>query len=233
MGTGCIGFFAGCSGDSPGGSGTTPGQGGETTTDGEGIFATQPALNSEGFEDSEMGLWDIAAEEWGRSTEYQNTGEYSAGLTKGGPDTRDFISTIATASPANLDGGVRISEFTYHWLELESSFGGGVRLFNSDGNLEVGVASNNPSWIIDAGTENEVTADGYRRWIETSLSFNWGDGTVSVGFVDTETGTTHSGEYSLKQGADVETIEISAYTGARGWKSESCHMYWDDIAVVE
>lgn len=192
----------------------------------------QVGLFHAGFEQG-MSLWSIEQSNWSLSSEYAYAGEYSAGIEMSPPDTGGFLRTFASATPLILEGGSQIEEFSFYWLELEQSFGGGIRLLNSNNDVEIGVATDNPNWMIDAanGPRDVYGGDGYGRWIRSDISIDWADGTAEVGFEDTQSNETYSGQHLLKHGTDIETIQIRGFTSNQGWQTESCHMYWDEIEI--
>jgi hypothetical protein len=182
------------------------------------------ALFYEGFEDG-VERWDATADRWGQTSAVAYSGEYSAAI-----GTNTQVSALASA---DIGSGTRISEFSYYWQETSRSYGGGVQLFNSAGEVEIGTASDNPEWIVDdaEGIRPVASGTGYNRWIRTELVFDWGRGTVEVTFRDTETGDGYSQTHALKQGRDVQRIQLTAFTSERDWKNDSCYMSWDDIVV--
>lgn len=146
----------------------------------------------------------------------------------------------ARVIPTGYSGGAEPSQFEFHWNEASSSFGGGIRLFNSGGNEEVGLATNNPQWdVLDAnGIEEVYAGDGEGRWVRYTINFDWSAGTFSTDFEDLQSGATYSdSSRPLVNGVDIEEIRIEYYssgnfvTGSTGSSEKSIEMWFDDISL--
>lgn len=253
-GAGVVGL-AGCSSQSGGGDGgaeatdsptATPT---ETATDSPTETATDsptptPTPIEYGFETGTtlrddrwfVGEHDDGAE-LARAEEFAHSGGFSIGLA-GTP--LDVLATVQLFG-RNEVRGRRISRLRYHWLETGESFGGGVLLLNSDGELELFTGTDNPQWMVLTDEDPSTMpvlyeGDGTRRWIRTEATFDWDAGTAAVAFEDLETGTTRETAVPLGDGTDVAQIRFTPFTSKRyqdgeGFRSGSCHMYWDDILI--
>lgn len=150
------------------------------------------------------------------------------------PNSSGGTEHRATEVPDGYVGGQQISSFEYYWRETGSSFGGGIRLYNSQGNVEIGTMSNNPQWMVDDanGKSYIYGGDGYQNWTRFSLTFDWQAGTVDIDFEDMETGTRETDTRALKHGVDVEMFEVMAYTGS-GWGGGDgvMEMWFSDITL--
>jgi hypothetical protein len=200
-----------------------------TETERESTPETTPpddAVFYDGFED-DLSQWNVVASAWRRTSTTSVSGANSAGI-----DTRSRTETIATA---DLGSGRRISEFSYYWVESSRSWGGGIRLLNDAGEVEIGTTSDNPEWVVDGaeGITQVHPGTEYQRWIQVTLRFDWSDGTAEVEFRDTESGETYTGTHSLKRGENVRTIQLRGFTSERDWQTNECHMLWDDILARE
>jgi hypothetical protein len=207
----------------------------EETTTGDDETTTPVADDGVyGFEGG-LAVWTVEREEWGQRDEVAYAGAYSGGITAGGPDTGDFIGTLATATPDPLSSGGRPSAVSHYWYEREASFGGGLRLVNSEGDVELGTATNNPEWLVDGddGPTELYAGDGYGRWVRVDIAFDWDAGTATVAFEDQQSGSRRSTEVGLAGGVDIEALRLSGFTTEQGWRTESCHMFWDEIMFEE
>lgn len=186
----------------------------------------------DGFEGS-LDPWVPVVDEFGQREDVFYSGTYSGGITTGGPDTGEFLGVLARANPPSLAGGRRPKRISYHWLEREENFGGGLRVLNSEGEVEVGVATDNPQWVVEDGLGRGTVSegDGYDRWVSVTITFDWAAERVKVEFEDRESGQTASRETALAEGVDAETLRLEGFTSEEGWRTESCHMFWDDIIV--
>ena len=168
------------------------------------------------------------------------TGTVYNGSYSGHCDNAQSGTYQARVVPPGYSGGKQPGEYEYYWYETDDSFGGGIRLFNSNGNVEVGTATDNPEWDIDDGNGvNQVYGgDGYGRWVRFRLTFDWGAGTFSADFEDLQSGSsfTDSGR-PLKQGVDIERIQIEDYNKG-GWAASgdvgdgNIEQWFDDIHLA-
>jgi len=139
--------------------------------------------------------------------------------------------------PDKYDGGAQPPEFTFYWNENSgiSSRGGGIRLVNSNGEYEVGLASDNPSWLIDDnnGFESVYSGDGYDRWVRFTITFDWSAGEFDADFEDLDSGATFTDSgRPLKQGQDIEAIQLESQNEQEWRKSNSSiQMWFDDITL--
>lgn len=193
--------------------------GGETETPDNTVFY-------DGFEEN-LEKWNVVESAWRRTSTSAASGANSVGI-----DARGGVGTIATA---DFDSGRRIREFSYYWYESSASWGGGVRLLNDAGDVEIGTTSDNPQWVVDDGDGLTQVDSGteYQRWIRVSLRFDWSSGTVEIEFEDTESGASYTGTHPLKHGENVQGIQIRGFTSERGWKTGECHMLWDEVLARE
>ncbi|ELZ48976.1 hypothetical protein C464_06180 [Halorubrum coriense DSM 10284] len=140
------------------------------------------------------------------------------------------------ASRVYHDGGEQIRAFEFYWRETENSYGGGVRLKNSNGDYELGVATDNPAWVIDDanGQREPATGEGgYSHWVRFLVVFDWSAGTFSVDFESygPDEATYSESDIPLKQGVDVETVELWNYHVVGGWGDGALEMWWDGIST--
>ncbi|WP_372611595.1 fibronectin type III domain-containing protein [Halomonas sp.] len=131
-------------------------------------------------------------------------------------------------------GGEQPDRFVYYFQERETSAGGGVRLVNSNGNYEGGTATDNSEHVIDfaPGYEYTNTRTGeYDAWVRVEWDFNWGTGEVTASFENLITGTSSSATRSLKQGVDIESVELWNFNNpiSVGWGDGTLDMWWDGL----
>lgn len=164
-----------------------------------------------------------------------NTSRTYSGSYSGYCNSPQSNQPQAAVIPPNYDGGVKISEFEYYYQETINSSGAGIRLINSNGNVEVGTASDNPQWAIDDGngTDGEVEKSQYDTWHRITLTFDWTAGTFSVDWDDL------GGSYSytdsgrpLKQGVDVEKIQLDEYHAGNWQPGSAIDMWYDEIRIT-
>ncbi|WP_434521295.1 hypothetical protein [Halorubrum sp. AS12] len=145
--------------------------------------------------------------------------------------------SVPRASRVYHDGGEQIAAFEYYWQEANPSYGGGIRLKNSNGDYELGLATDNPAWIVDSSSgKTYVVGSGdfsqdYNKWVRFLVTFDWDAGTFTFTGEDLNDGYTESKTFDLKQGVDVETVELWNYSGAPGWGGGQLIMWWDHIAT--
>jgi len=187
------------------------------------------------FEDGDVAEWNSNTGKWIADTQtYGGTSPYQ-GTYCGVADSPDFVEVAATLTPPELDGGFQPTQFIYYWEETNTSNGGGLRLSNSNGNYEVGMATDNPQWYYSGGDGigQFYGGDGYERWIEVILEFDWSNGNYTLDVTDLSSGgnATHSG--SLRQGTDIETVEIVNFSGGSWESGSNFRMGYDAIQIQE
>ncbi len=151
------------------------------------------------------------------------SGSYSAGIT-------DSSADQAIAEARIYDLGARPNNMSFYWYETSSSHGGGLRLYDSNGNHVVSFASDNPQWdLVDADGRTQVY-DGnsnFDDWIYVELDFDWATGTYDYFIENTDTSNSVSGTRTLDSATNIEKLKIENY--ASGWTSSSMYMWFDDI----
>ncbi|WP_049970572.1 hypothetical protein [Haladaptatus cibarius] len=205
--------------------------GGGTATDSRRfITPLDSGLWYDDFEDGLGSEWTVDATHLITKTNRVYEGEQSVGI-----EISDAIPVLAQCQPSPIAGGQQIAGFRFYWQEGQSSYGGGLRLKNSQGESEVGFATDNPQWIVhDANGTTQLKGDdsAYGNWVETRFVFNWEAGTFSVRVEDFGTGTVRQHSGPLKHGSDVETISLENYS--TGWGTDSnCWMWYDSFAVEQ
>lgn len=202
-----------------------------TKTDSITIEVTESELPSAvtyGFETGDTLNWVVNGK-LNAVTDTVYNGSYSGKITKS-----SGIEPVAYAIP--YEGGNKLSSFEFYWKETSAQSGGGIRLLNSNGDVEAGFATTNPQWVIDDGNgATEVyNGDGYNRWIRFTITFNWGSGTFDVSFEDLSSGSTFtSSERPLKQSIDIEKINIENHNHIGSWQGEGTMEMWFDNIVAK
>lgn len=177
-----------------------------------------------GFESGNLNDWTVNNLSTAQDRVW--AGEYSA-----------FANTVETTQPLAsqaLFDGTEIPIFSFAFQETTASNGGGIRLKNSNGDYELGIATDNPQWIIDDNNgESQIYAgDGTDRWVRFELSFDWLDNTFRFKGRDYESGEVITEDTRpLKQGVDIETVEIWSYGGGWGGGSD-IEMWFDNVGDV-
>lgn len=149
-------------------------------------------------------------------------------------DVAEPTSPIATESPDATQGGANVSYFYWYFNEPSAQKGGGIRLWNSNGNLEMGVATDNPQWFINDGNGfNEVYGgDGYDRWVEVLITLNWGANAFDITITDLSTFSEYSDTgRPLVNGTDFEYFTIDGHNQG-AWNSDSDYGMWVDNIEV-
>jgi outer membrane protein assembly factor BamB len=197
-----------------------------------------------GFETG-LGDWTVVEDALNRTAAVAYEGSYAAGINY---DELDSIDTIAYL---DVTESIRPSRLTFAWRETSGSFGGGILLRNAGGTMECFAGSNNPEWTVigdnspdgpgatEFGRTEDDTFDEstlYDRWIQTELEFDWTDSKFDATFTDTVSGETATQTFSLNKGENISQIELHGYTALEYEpgsepSTDSCHMYWDEIAI--
>jgi len=181
-----------------------------------------------GFETGDVSRWDTV-NDLSAVTEPYN-GSYS-GLC----DNAQSGQPQARVVPNGYSGGLKPDKFEFYYKERSDSFGGGIRLVNSDGNIELGIATDNPNYHIDDGNGDEGLSNGeVGVWHRMTVVFDWSQGEFSVDFENLSNNNTYTdSNRPLKNGVDIEAIQIDDYTNvSTGWQGGgSIDMNFDDIGL--
>jgi len=177
----------------------------------------------EGFEDGTLGNFTADDNDFKIQTNKVYVGSYSIGI-----EDYDSDQTVASATP--FPNGSKPLSFSFYWLESSSSNGGGVRLFDSNGNNVVSFASDNPGWVLDDGggvTEIKGDDSEYDMWNFVEFDFDWDAGTYNYSVERLSDGLTRTGTRNLDSTQDIKTIEIQSYNdGAGGWPGNPTHAFY-------
>ncbi|WP_121577213.1 hypothetical protein [Haloarcula sp. Atlit-47R] len=170
----------------------------------------------ESFEDG-VEMWSGGS--FNRATDRAYTGDASLKVENGTPSM-------------SWEGGPKPDTIEWYWQESSSgSYGGGVRFKNSNGQYELGNATNNPEWMLSDGDNltQIYNGDGYNRWVRTTLTFNWQNGQYDVEMEDMTSGHVETrADQPLKNGVDIDTVEVWEYSG--GWTTGGAiNMWFDDL----
>lgn len=197
----------------------------------------------ETFESGTLDNWNVNNSDFVIKTDNVFQGTYSAGI-------EDSFNSVYLYATYPMSDTRQISEMTFHYYETSSQSGSGVRLYNSNGNQELGIATNNPQWVF-APTDNEADIvevfDGgddpngggsavYNTWHRVNLVFDWGVPEVSWTWENLDDGITKTGTQPVQQGVDVDFVELHQFKGFGGeaWATSgtpSAAMWYDNITI--
>lgn len=135
-------------------------------------------------------------------------------------------------------GARRIESVEWYWQETSGSKGGGLRILNSDGNVECGFATDNPEWYVFDADNDTARVDGgtgYDLWVYTRLWFDWENSEFCLRVKDIDGGGGgHSSKHGLAHGVDAARINIDCFhTGGGGWQGGDGIEMWFDSLLVE
>lgn len=184
----------------------------------------------DGFEDGNLDEWTVHESNFQIYSSPTYDGSYSAGI--------EYDSTpedVADIIPDLTSGGYQASQFSFYWYENSSSSGGGIRLLNSNGNPEIGFASDNNEWDIeDANGFSQVYGgDGYERWIYVEMTFDWANGNADVYIEDLSSGTTsnNTGRPLINE-VNIEKIKIKEYNNSAWGSQGAMYMWFDNLKIT-
>lgn len=111
----------------------------------------------------------------------------------------------------------------------QTSHGFGMRLHNSNGDVEWGAATDNPQWVVHDAAEGDgyggahdtllwdPADEFYNEWVRVEATFDWSTDppTHETTFTRLSTGETRSKTGALRQGVDIQDFRPQKYnTGA-------------------
>lgn len=185
----------------------------------------------EGFEDG-MDNWEVIRGA-STSTEKQYNGSQSLNI-----GTWGIANSYPYTKRKVKDGGHKLETFIYYYNEInDDSTGQGIRLMNSSGNYEFGVASQNPEHDIDdANGYSQVYDPGenYDVWRKVKVTIDWTAGTFDVEWSEGDASPYYTvTDRPLKENKDIEYIEVWGTDGdSEPWHSEpEAGHFLDDVSV--
>ncbi|WP_135851305.1 hypothetical protein [Halorussus salinus] len=153
-----------------------------------------------------------------------------------GTQAGKLSSTSATAASKELNPtGTRIDGFDYYYWEPKfNQNGGGVRFQNSDGNWELGTATDNPQFVLDGATTEIDSGDSYAEWVHVDVSFDWDEtpSTATATFSYTEHDYEWTATVEMAEGIDVSTIYLAGYGDSWGGGGTT-EMWFDGMRYSE
>lgn len=137
-----------------------------------------------------------------------------------------------------LDDPVPVESFKYYWYETSNAVGGGVRLFDTSGDLIGGAATNNPQWHAksDSYQAYEFHNPGeYGFWVETNITVDRTNNDLTVSMERMDTGFSDSSTDTLNSQDDVDYIEFSGFNRPGGnptWDWAAKNIWFDDWSLT-
>lgn len=184
----------------------------------------------DGFEDGQVDdTWTVTNSYLTAAQDRVYAGDYSAYTSNSSSGTY-----IARFQPSALSGGDQIEDFFFYYQETSNQSGGGMRLLNSNGDVELGVATDNPQFFADgASGPTEIDGgSGYDDWVKVTVTPDWSAGTFDVEFYNIDDDYTRTGTFDLKQGVDVETVQFDDYNAGAWQGGSNMDMWIDNVAVM-
>lgn len=122
-----------------------------------------------------------------------------------------------------------ISRLSYYYLEWSISNGGGIRLVDTEDNMILGVATDNPQLDVADATGifngiNTLPGGNYNRWIQVRATIDWDRSTFSVVWESVGDDITFFEEKAcnrpLKRRERVKKIKWSNYR-VNNWRKDN------------
>lgn len=173
-----------------------------------------------GFED--MSVWSVNNGGQASDRVYQGSNSYYSAA---------FGSSVQ-ASWTPFPNGNQPDTFTFYYQETSNSTGGGVRLLNSNGNYEGGIATDNPEFEVDFDSTSGFLNSGatYDEWVEVFCDFDWSNGgEVTISWSALSSGNGYSSTFTLKEKVDISTVELWNYNNGT-WGDGDLIMWWDELS---
>jgi len=170
-----------------------------------------PYLN-EDFQD-DLSDWGNVYNGFTLRTDRSYEGGQSGGVKDGDP-------TYLQAEH-DMGGGVKIEAIEWFWTEETNSYGGGLKLINSNGDEECGAFSSNPDWDLLKGGSGGYNGyqlvyiksnQNYEDWNRFRIYFDWNNSKFRFYGVDLADNETFIGEYNLLNGVDIQKVQIVNYS---------------------
>jgi hypothetical protein len=167
-----------------------------------------------------------------------DTGQVYAGSYSGLIDSIQTGTYHARDIPSGYLGGLQPEKFIFYlYHDGKNSSGSGMRLINSNGNVEFGGGDDSTAVFVDGGNGTNVVDGTTTRvgpWREYKFIINWENSEFTATITETDT-STEIGTVTepLKQGLNIESVQIDAYhSGDSGWQSGfAVNDWYDEIGL--
>ncbi len=185
---------------------------------------TPPTIFYDGFE-SGVTKWTTDYE-FERKSDAAYAGSYSAGRDEyyyADPD-----DAVASISPTQID------EISWYWQEDSNQYGSSLSLYNSNGNRELAIGTENPQWTFWDGTgyDEDIYDPGvYDTWMYVKLhNFDWANGTYDYHYENTNSGHVETGTRSMNHAVDISEIWLGTKPDD---SSTRLFSRWDEVEVLK
>jgi len=201
------------------------------------------------FEDFESGTvqsyWTKYDTRWTVTNGLSMYGTYSGGLGY----VSGALENIVLLAPDSLDYGAEVINISF-WMSghCDNSRGGGIEIYDSDGNTVTCIANddygtnddwwdyeNLTGWHHAGGTYHYDYACGGTdpAWYHHLLSFNWTNGTFDWDIYSNQGGHWNYAGLELQNATNISYLVIKAYqTIGTGWVAGPYKQYYDNIQVT-
>lgn len=176
-----------------------------------------------GFED--MSPWTVNIGSQTSNRVYEGNNSFYCG-------NNSSSSTLASWTP--FSSGKKVNSFSYYYQETNNSHGQGVKLKNSNGDVEIGTATDNPQFVVDGSSGISSSSGGnYDTWVKVTHEFDWGNNQVTISFEALDNSASHTTTEGLKQGLNISKVELCNYN-SNSWNSGSnMDSWWDGFSFLK
>jgi len=158
------------------------------------------------FEDGTKQGWTFNSNDMSVTTTHAR-GTYSIGA-----QVSSVTPVMAEISPSELSGGKKLDFVIFWYYETQSSYGGGLRLKDSNDNAVITAVTNNPGQrILDGNGDNKVSGGNYDTWYRVKFELDWASGTADVIWQPEGGGQSTYSNRPLINNTDVEKLELVKY----------------------
>lgn len=204
---------------------------------------------------SEIGSPEVLAESWsklpGPRTQFEDFGRgfdsdwstpnfsiYSDGDDGwSGPDSagsKNSGTIDATWTPYILNGGARMTRFSFRWYEQSNQTGHAVYPLDTNGDWPFAACNENPQWyLVDNSGDTQIFGgNGYNRWIFYDFVFDYESGTYDYFMRDESSGTTRSGTRNLRSTNGIITQIKFSGTAPQGRGGSGSWVVFDSLSIT-
>jgi len=124
-----------------------------------------------------------------------------------------------------LTNSGKIDSFSFMFWETISNTSSALSFYNSNGNREFSVGTDNPAWAFDDVSGNNIFGNppnNYENWMRFTITFDWVENTYTVVGENTKSSYTASHTGELYEGVDIAEVasgqaDLAGYTGVGEW----------------
>ncbi|AGF91188.1 hypothetical protein HAPG_00002 [Halorubrum phage GNf2] len=139
----------------------------------------------------------------------------------------------------SLNSPRQVESFSFMFWETSNNTSAALSFYNSNGNREFSVGTDNPVWAYDDASGNDSFGNpptAYKEWRRFTITFDWETDEYTVVAEDLASDYTASHTGTLYEGVDIAEVAsgqvgLAGYTGAAKWYLDEMYINVTETAT--